>query len=179
MTRVDFTQLSKTVSHVLRHEPQSYNLHLNSQGWVTLSDLVDALYHKGINVNNDTIIEMVEKSEKKRHQILDGKIRAYYGHSIKEKIIKQSSEPPLLLYHGTKQNNLKNIKEKGLLPMNRQYIHLSINEETAKIIGSRKKGETVIIKIKAKEAFDVGIIFYEENNGIWLAESICSKYLIL
>jgi putative RNA 2'-phosphotransferase len=178
MNKFDYIQLSKMVSHALRHEPQSYNLNLDSQGWVLLSDLVIALNYQGIQVDDNVIIEMVEQSEKKRHQILNGKIRACYGHSIEAKIIKHPSEPPEFLSHGTKQNNVNSIKEKGLLSMDRQYVHLSIDEETAEIVGNRRKGETIVIKVRAKEAYNDGIQFYNEKNDIWLSDSIPSKYII-
>lgn len=112
MDSIDFIRLSKTVSHALRHEPQSYNLNLDNQGWVLLSDLVIALNSKGIQVNEFDINEMVKLSEKKRHQILNGKIRAYYGHSVENKILKYPVEPPEFLYHGTTQNNLIDILKK-------------------------------------------------------------------
>lgn len=67
---------------------QPYNLNLDNQGWVLLSDLVIALNSKGIQVDEFDINKMVELSEKKRHQILNGKIRAYYGHSLEDKILK-------------------------------------------------------------------------------------------
>ena len=178
MNSIDFIQLSKTVSHALRHEPQSYNLNLDNQGWVLLSDLVIALNSKGIRVDEFDINKMVELSEKKRHQILNGKIRAYYGHSVENKIFKYPVEPPEFLYHGTVQNSLNNILEKGLLPMERQYVHLSINRSTAEMVGSRKKGELIILTIKAKEAFLGNIQFYKEENGIWLSDSIPSKYIV-
>lgn len=177
MNSIDFIQLSKTVSHALRHEPQSYNLNLDKQGWALLSDLVIALNSKGIQVDENDICTMGELSEKKRHQILNGKIRAYYGHSIENKILKHSTEPPEFLYHGTTQNNLNSIVEKGLLPMERQYVHLSINKKTAAIVGSRREGELVVLKIKAKEAYLNNIQFYKEDNGIWLSDPISSKYI--
>jgi putative RNA 2'-phosphotransferase len=62
--------------------------------------------------------------------------------------------------------------------MNRQYLHISVDKETAEVVGKRKKGELVIIKIKAKEAYINGIQFYEEENGIWLANQIPSKYFL-
>ena len=177
MNSIDFIQLSKIVSHALRHEPQSYNLNLDNQGWVLLSDLVIALKIKGIQVDESNIIEMVELSEKKRHQILNGKIRAYYGHSLENKILKCPAEPPEFLYHGTTQGSLNSIVEKGLLPMERQYVHLSVDEKTAGIVGSRRKGKLVILKVKAKDAFLNNIQFYKEENGIWLSDSIPSKYI--
>lgn len=177
MNSIDFKQLSKTVSHALRHEPHFYNLILNEEGWILLSDLVMALNAKGLQVDEFAIKKMVELSEKKRHQITNGKIRAYYGHSIKNKILKFPIEPPKFLYHGTVQNSLINIFEKGLLPMERQYVHLSIDRSTAEMIGSRRKGELVILTIKAKEAFLNKIEFYKEENGIWLSNLIPPKYI--
>ena len=177
MNTIDFIQLSKTVSHALRHEPQSYNFILDNQGWVLLSDLVLGLNSKGILVDELSIIKMVEFSEKKRHQILNGKIRAYYRHSIKSEILKHSVEPPQFLYHGTTKNSLNCIVEKGLLPMERQYVHLSVDKKTAAIVGSRKKGKLVVLKVKAKEAYLNSIQFYKEENGIWLSDPIPSKYI--
>ena len=165
------------MSHALRHEPQSYNLNLDNQGWVLLSDLVLALNSKGILVDEASITKMVELSEKKRHQILNGKIRAYYGHSVENKILKHSDEPPQFLYHGTTKNSLNSIVEKGLLPMERQYVHLSVDKNTAAIVGSRRKGELVVLKVKAKDAYLSSIQFYKEENGIWLSDPIPSKYI--
>lgn len=178
MDKMNIIQLSKTVSHALRHEPQSYNLNLDNEGWVLLSDLVIALNSKGIQADEVSINEMVELSEKKRHQILNGKIRAYYGHSIENKISKYPVEPPEFLYHGTIQNSLIDILEKGLLPMERQYVHLSIDRSTAEIVGSRRKGELAILAVKAKEAFLNNIQFYKEENGIWLSDPIPSKFIV-
>lgn len=174
---IDLIKLSKTVSHALRHEPQSYNLNLDDQGWVLLSDLILALKIKGIQVDESNIIKMVEVSEKKRHQILNGKIRAFYGHSIEKTILKYPVEPPEFLFHGTTLSSLNSIKEKGLQPMERQYVHLSDDEKTAEIVGNRKAGELVILTVKAKEAFLNNIQFYKEMNGIWLSDPIPSKYI--
>lgn len=43
--------------------------------------------------------------------------------------------------------------------MNRQYVHLSIDEEIALQVGKRRDSEPVILKILAKKAFDSGINF--------------------
>ncbi len=179
MSAIDFIQLSRIVSHALRHEPQSYNLKLDNDGWVLTSDLVTSLNKKDLSVTLETIIQMVEHSEKKRHQILDGKIRAYYGHSTNEKISKHCQSPPDILYHGTVLSKMSAILENGLLPMDRQYVHLSIDEETAKVVASRRMGEIVIVKVKTLEAYENSIEFYKEKNGIWLSEPIPPKYLYL
>ena len=61
--------------------------------------------------------------------------------------------------------------------MERQYVHLSVDKNTAAIVGSRRKGELVVLKVKAKEAYLSSIQFYKEENGIWLSDPIPSKYI--
>lgn len=177
MEEKNFDKLSKIVSHALRHEPYTYNLLLDEEGWVLLSELVIGLNAKGMSVDEKDIVEMVNLSSKKRHQIIDGKIRAYYGHSIIEKIVKQSVEPPEFLFHGTLEKNISKIHAEGILPMNRQYVHLSSDEETARIVASRRKGKVIILIIEARQAYSKNICFYKEENEIWLSEAIPSKFI--
>lgn len=68
------------------------------------------------NINENDLVKMIEKSEKKRHEISNGKVRAFYGHSIPIKIVKEEKIPPDILYHGTARRFLDSIKENGLLP---------------------------------------------------------------
>ena len=39
----DLIQLSKTISHALRHAPEQYGLTLDSEGWVATQDLKNFL----------------------------------------------------------------------------------------------------------------------------------------
>ena len=120
---------------------------------------------------------MIEKSNKKRHEIIGNKIRALYGHSTSKIIIIENSEPPEFLYHGTANKFIKSIKEKGLLSKERQYVHLSLDVETAYEIGKRRDSKPIILKIKARLAWENGISFYFGNDNIWLSDDIPSKYI--
>ncbi len=40
----DYNRLSKTISHALRHEPWIYELELDSEGWVPVSQLLESLH---------------------------------------------------------------------------------------------------------------------------------------
>lgn len=176
---MDFINLSKIVSHALRHEPRHYGLVLDNEGWISIQTLIFALNNTGLKVDQKMLIEMVENSEKKRHQILENRIRAYYGHSTQKKIIKKNHFPPDILYHGTIASNIDNIMKIGLQPMKRQYVHLSIDEQTAIQVARRRKGEIIILKIQAKEASKNGTLFYPEENGVWLSEPIARNYIKL
>ena len=175
---VNLTQLSKTIAHALRHEPEAYGLQLDESGWVSLELLVNALRSKNWpQLEPDNIVQVAAATDKKRFEIKDGRIRAYYGHSTDEKIVKTPVVPPILLYHGTIAANMHSILQNGLLPMERQYVHLSEDVQTARIVGSRRKGEVIIFKVSALEAHNSGIAFYREENGTWLAEPVSPKFL--
>jgi putative RNA 2'-phosphotransferase len=100
---LDHTRLSKTVSHALRHQPWLYELEPDSEGWVSVEDLLEALRERKAwrNLAAADIAAMVEGSDKRRFEMRDGRIRALYGHSIPGKLSREPARPPAVLYHGT------------------------------------------------------------------------------
>ena len=177
---LDLTKLSRTVSHALRHEPWLYGLELDSYGWVRLIDLVVSLRRRGnewLRLGENEIIEMVSKSDKYRFELCKGKIRALYGHSIPGRVLKISAQPPTVLFHGTSSRFIKQIKSEGLKPKGRQYVHLSVDQETALLVAKRKQGISFIITVQANKAYQNGIKFYQGNKTTWLADYISPDYL--
>ena len=171
--------LSKEISYALRHAPWEYELEMDEEGWVPVEQLLDALHRneKWVNIGEADLKEMIEKSEKKRHELVNGKIRAFYGHSIPMKILKEEKMPPNVLYHGTARRFLESINENGLLPQSRQYVHLSQDIETAENVGRRHDDKPCILVIDAKKAWDDGVRFYLGNQKVWLADTIPSRYI--
>lgn len=176
---MDYTKLSKEISYALRHAPWEYELEMDEEGWVPVEQLLDALHkdEKWKSISEKDLSVMIEKSEKKRHEILNGKIKAYYGHSIPMKIAREEKVPPEVLYHGTARRFLDSIREKGLLPKGRQYVHLSQDVETASDVGMRHDRKPCILKIDAAQAAKDGIKFYYGNEKVWLADEIPAKYI--
>lgn len=176
---MDFYKLSKEVSYALRHAPWEYELELDNEGWVSIEQLLMALRldnQWGLLSEND-LRTMIEVSDKKRHEIFEGKIRALYGHSVPQKILKTVTAPPSILYHGTARHLVERILSVGLQPMTRQYVHLSADIETAVLVGKRKDSNPVLLKIEAEKASNEGVKFYQGNNSVWLADSIPSMFI--
>lgn len=176
---IQLEELSKEVSYALRHAPWEYGLELDEEGWTSVEQLITALRRseKWKNLCEADLRKMVEASQKKRHEIKDGKIRAFYGHSIPMKIVKAEEMPPDILYHGTARRFVRSIMESGLLPQGRQYVHLSEDIETAEEAGKRRDIEPCIMRVDAEGAWKDGIKFYKGNNNVWLADWIPGKYL--
>lgn len=175
-----FTRLSRIVSHALRHEPWIYELELDEEGWIAVDSFLSSISEKSEEwkgTSESDLYEMIEVSEKKRHEIQHGKIRAIYGHSLVGKLVKEVADPPEYLYHGTTPKVIEKIKSDGLLPMNRQYVHLSIGIDTAKQVGQRKSSQPIILRVRAKQAYQNNICFYRCNNLVWLADRISANFI--
>ncbi len=172
-------RLSKTISHALRHQPEAYGLQLDAEGWVPIEALLDALHRRRPwqHVSLADIRTILAESEKQRFEIHRDRIRALYGHSTLEKVEKQAAVPPETLYHGTTSQAAVAIYNKGLLPMKRQYVHLSTDEKTARQVALRRTSSPVILRIAALKAHQQGVRFYLGNENVWLADSIPPAFI--
>jgi len=174
----ELERLSRFLSYILRHEPGKFSLSPNGDGYVPISGLLDQIRKKDRWrwVTKQHLIEVVERSEKKRFEIVGNKIRALYGHTFENEIYYRSVAPPEYLFHGTARRNIEKIDQEGLLPMKRQYVHLSVTPEDAYKVGLRRDKNPVILKISALKAHDQGIKFYKAGN-LFLAKRISRKYV--
>ncbi len=175
-----YEELSKEMSYALRHAPWEYELEMDEAGWVLARQLIDGLHReaKWRQIDERDLQEVIRGSEKKRFELKDGRIRAFYGHSVPMKIVREEKKPPDLLYHGTARRFLESIKSKGLLPQSRQYVHLSQDRETAEQVGKRHDGKPCILTVDAGRAWQEGVKFYLGNEKVWLADYVDSRYLI-
>jgi putative RNA 2'-phosphotransferase len=176
----DRVALSKTISHALRHAPQQYGLEPDAAGWVDVESLLDALARKRSTWRGLTEADLVrlnDEAEKRRFEISDGRIRALYGHSLPGRIERPIEMPPRVIYHGTPARSVAGILRDGLLPMRRQYVHLSEDQETAMRVGARRPGRTVILEIDAASAAGDGIRFRHGNEDTWLADAIPARFI--
>ncbi len=177
---MDYRSLSKTLSHALRHEPWLYELELDDDGWTSLEPLLSTLRMRKAewrNLGRPDLEEMISRSAKKRFEISGNTIRAFYGHSVPGKLRKLPARPPDTLFHGTAPAALDKIGEGGLKPMSRQYVHLSTDEATAREVGARKTARPVILNIDAAAAHASGVLFYEGNDSVWLADEIPPEFV--
>ena len=170
-------QISKAISYFLRHAPQKAGLYADEFGWVNLDRLALALQERGVTVDIDFVERLNQSSDKVRWEIdvPNNRIRATHGHSYPV-IAGSSTKPPDILYHGTSRCKLPIILEQGLLPMSRQFVHLSSNKQTAHAVGKRH-GEPSVIKVNAKALFEENHPFYHTSDDVWLTDSIPAIFL--
>jgi putative RNA 2'-phosphotransferase len=172
--------LSRVVSHALRHEPWLYELELDEAGWVPVVALLEVVRGLGPaweHTDRDDLVRMVASSSKRRHEIDGDRIRALYGHSVPGRIVKVKARPPTVLFHGTSPRAWESIRMRGLVPMGRQYVHLSTDVATAVEVGRRKSSTPVVLQVRAVEAHGQGTCFFRGNEMVWLAEAVSAEFL--
>jgi putative RNA 2'-phosphotransferase len=176
--RKELTSVSKFLSLVLRHQPQTIGIELDSEGWVDVDELLAGCGRHGRQITLEQLQEVVDTNEKRRFAIsADGRrIRANQGHSLEVDLGLAPVEPPQWLYHGTVAKFLDSIRRQGLLKGNRQHVHLSADHETAQRVGQRR-GQPVVLLVEAERMARAGHFFYRSENGVWLVDAVPAEYL--
>lgn len=169
--------LSKFVSLVLRHHPEAAYIQLDEHGWADVEQLLAGMKKTGRKINRETLEEIVRTDEKQRYSFNEDRtlIRANQGHSIPVDVGLKEQEPPEILYHGTAAGFYASIKEQGLRPMSRLYVHLSKDIETAVNVGKRH-GKPIVLKIHSGDMYRDGVLFYLSENGVWLTKKVETRY---
>ncbi|RYD98956.1 MAG: RNA 2'-phosphotransferase [Sphingobacteriales bacterium] len=170
--------ISKYLSYVLRHHPESIDLVLDEQGWADIDVLLTKCAAKNVLFDREDLAQLVAQNDKQRFAIdtVGNKIRANQGHSIRIDAALEPQVPPLVLYHGTAKRFLPAILEQGLLKQNRLHVHLSHEIATARNVGSRH-GVPVVLRIDTVAMQREGFIFYLSENKVWLTENVPAKYI--
>ena len=172
-------RLSKLLSLMLRHEPEKFGLTLDQHGFVPLADVLRAVRSRREwqDTGEEQIRLVVRHSDKQRFEIQGENIRARYGHSVEGQIDYEPVEPPEILYHGTAPQSLPAIRREGLRAMRRQYVHLSIEPEQARLVGSRHAPRPVILRVRAREAWQSGVKFYRPEARLFLADAVPAEFV--
>lgn len=182
LTQKQLTALSKFLSLILRHKPETVNLSLDSEGYVDINQLISNINNNSeYHITRSTLDNIVTTDSKQRYSYnkTKTKIRANQGHSIPVDLNLTPQIPPEILYHGTNKRFLDSILSDGLKPMSRQYVHLSSDSTTAAMVGKRHGGSPIIFMIETKPLIDFGCQFYLSENKVWLTDYIPAQYLSL
>jgi putative RNA 2'-phosphotransferase len=172
--------ISKFLSLVLRHQPEMIGLSLDKSGWANIKELLGgaAKHKRGRNISRALLETVVKTNDKQRFEIsTDGNhIRARQGHSVSVELGYQPSAPPEILLHGTPSLSVQSIRESGLKKMQRHHVHLHIDEQTASAVGARR-GQPVLLKIRAAEMTRQGHEFFVTENQVWLTDHVPAEFI--
>lgn len=172
------THISKFLSLVLRHQPETIGIQLDKSGWTDIAELIEKANNYGIKFDRKILNHIVATNSKKRFAINDtfDKIRASQGHSIEIELGYTNKKPPEILFHGTGEESVYSILATGLEKRSRQHVHLSSDFETTVKVGQRH-GKPFVFKVLAEQMYDDNFQFFISDNGVWLTDNVPTKYL--
>ncbi len=173
-------RLSKFLSLVLRHQPETIGISLDENGWTDVEILIGKINAHGNKIDFETLKYLVDTNSKKRFAFDESlkKIRASQGHSVEIELGYSTMQPPEILYHGTSVSAVNSILHSGLEKRSRQHVHLSADRETAIKVGKRH-GKPVVFEVLAYDFFLTGIDFFISENGVWLTDHVPPEFLRL
>ncbi len=177
---MDLIKVGRYISYLLRHHPEEAGLTLDEHGWADVNELINAVAQTYAGFSRTELDEIVATNNKKRYSYSeDGlRIRANQGHSVKVDVELEDKTPPPVLWHGTAERFVESIQEQGLVSGSRLYVHLSVDTDTARIVGKRH-GKPVIFRVDCKRMTEDGYKFYLSVNGVWLTKEVPAQYLTL
>lgn len=190
MLKKNRAKLGSTLCSVLRHHPERIGVSMDLQAWVNAGELIrkfNEFYHdRKFYLSLPVLMEVVHTDDKQRYGLKGTgpnlMIRCRQGHSIPWLEMDYRQEiPPEILYHGTIRTYLDSILEQGILPMERQKVHLSRDIPTAQTVAKRRKskGQPIILQVNTARMAADGVVFYLAENGVWLTDYVDPKYVSL
>lgn len=170
--------ISKFLSLVLRHKPETIGIQLDPNGWTEVDLLLEKLRKNSADMDFERLEQIVYTNDKQRFAFNADltKIRANQGHSVNVDVELKPQLPPEFLYHGTVDKFLNGIRAEGIKKGSRLHVHLSKDIETANKVGSRR-GKPVILTVRANEMAEAGHIFYLSENGVWLCDVVPPSFI--
>jgi putative RNA 2'-phosphotransferase len=167
-------RLSRRLSKILRHDPQSAGLTLDEHGWAPVAELLAA-----VHATRAELDAVVAGNDKSRFAVVTGpdgvdRIRASQGHSSRVAVDLglAPATPPAELFHGTPRANVASIMANGLRPGSRHHVHLSLDLPTAVRVGRRRSADVVVLRVAAGELAAAGHVFHVSDNGVWLTAHV-------
>ena len=122
------TNISKSMSYLLRHGCEKEHIAHDENGYVLISDLIGWLNSNKILTTTSIIESIVDDDKKNRYTLSSDKtrIRANQGHSVdvgvQYTVVDISSYVPVI--HGTYRKHMQSIHETGLSKMDRTHVHM-------------------------------------------------------
>lgn len=175
---MDVVRVSKRLSYVLRHHPDSIGIELDAAGWIDVDMLLTALAGHGLRLSRAELEHVVAANDKRRFAFdpTGRRIRASQGHSVAVELGYRPTTPPDVLFHGTPARNVDAILREGLHAGNRHAVHLSPDVATARKVGERR-GHAVVFRVDAGRLAVAGAVFSCSANGVWLVDAVPPEFL--
>ncbi|MEM0158096.1 MAG: RNA 2'-phosphotransferase [Thermoplasmataceae archaeon] len=174
--------VGRVLAGMLRHSPENFGIRLNDHGWVKIYAVVPVIrgQRRGYWWLTPTHLEALVKTDPKgRYQInRHGEIRAAYGHTIPVKLDDLPTDNiPDNLYYQTTREEIELIKETGISPSDKTWVHLSLTPRQAYVSGLFHIDSPAILEIPTAPLIESGRQVYRATNEVFLVQEIPPEFI--
>jgi putative RNA 2'-phosphotransferase len=169
---------SKKLSWLLRHGATEVGLDMDEAGWVDVDSVLRVL-----NMQRSDLETVVRENDKRRLELVNGRVRACQGHSIDNRAVTREGlerswtviTSDASVWHGTSIEAVRSIAREGILAVGRTHVHLA--PAMSSKVGKRASVH-VMLEISPARVRDAGLNLYAASNGVVLAREIPAACVI-
>jgi len=174
----DAERFSRWMAYVLRHNPARYGLQPDRHGYVDFDEFFLIAKRRYPHATPEMLKDIISTGGAGRFEMAGERLRARYGHSIPVEPPGEAVEPPPILYAGLEAERVQPVLKEGLMPRDRQLVHLSESLADALSLITKKTDQSAVLRIDAAGARGAGILFYREGK-VYLTARIPAPFLTL
>lgn len=156
---------------VLRHAPEQFGWRMDSEGWVSVEEVLTLVNRYITNARDIGIANLIAPLGD-RVKVFEDRLRATYGHSAQSFCPATSSIPDVPLFHGTRSGNWSLIELFGLRTMSRRFVQLTSDFEYAYEVASSNGYEPLVLEVGIKAASEQGVRFFASGTHVWHATHV-------
>lgn len=178
--RSPHARIVSLLSYALRHHPDDFGATLDAAGWTDFEPLLERMRSRlpqFRSLNVEKVVHLVRHRWSERFEVVEGRIRARYGHSLSGITVGEDRVPPERLFHGTTQEAWQRIQHDGLRPLGRYLVHLTSDLGYACRVAGRASQHPCILRVDARRAHAAGVVFLQATRHVWQSKSVPAAYL--
>ena len=180
MNEDELSWFGRTLTGILRHFPEKFEVGMDENGWVDINQIVENVKAKNPRtrwLKPEHVIGIVRTDEKGRYQIRMGKVRATYGHSLEVTLDLPSENIPKSLFYPSNPDEAEILLDAGIRHSDRAMVHLSDTMISAREAGSHRAKEPVIFMVDTAGATDAGVVIRKAGHHVYVADYIPPEFI--
>lgn len=180
MNEEELDRVGRMMAGILRHFPERFDLAMDSNGWVDLNEMVNAMRGSRRKLHwlrPHHVRAIAETDDKGRYQVEGGQVRATYAHSVEVVMDDLPVSQTDTLYYPVSEEELDIVLEAGLHPTDRKKLHLSGSYDSAYSAGSVHIEDPIVLEVDAAAAQAGGAEIRRAGKAVYIAEDIDSAFL--
>lgn len=182
MNGFEIEGLGRILAGMLRHFPENYGVRLDDHGWVRIYMIVPPIRARRRNFGWLTprhIESMALTDPKGRYQVSrNHEIRATYGHTIPVELDDLPTDDiPDVLYYQTTAEEYEFMKETGISPSDKTWVHLSRGFRQAYVSGLYHVDSPMIVGVDTRTLIASGIPVYRATEDVFVVREIPAEFV--